>query len=89
MNDGKVIDIREDSQWGVTIEIEYPNNITAIFCGLSDDVKVKKGQEVKLGDVIGSVGNTSIIESAEEMHLHLGMKQDGAWIDPMSIIVTR
>ena len=89
LNDGKVIDIREDSQWGVTIEIEYPNNITAIFCGLSDDVKVKKGQEVKLGDVIGSVGNTSIIESAEEMHLHLGMKQDGAWIDPMSIIVTR
>ena len=89
LNDGKVTDIREDPQWGITIEIEYPNNITAIFCGLADDVKVKKGQEVKLGDVIGSVGNTSIVEASEEMHLHLGMKQDGSWIDPTEIIVSR
>ena len=87
-NDGKVADIREDSKWGVTIEVEYPEGITAIYCGLGSDVKVKKGQEVKMGDVLGSVGNSSIVESGEESHLHLGMKKDGEWIDPMSEIVT-
>lgn len=87
INDGKVTDIREDSKWGVTIEIEYPGGITAIFSGLASDVKVKKGQQVKMGDVIGAVGNTSIVEASEEMHLHLGMKKDGEWIDPMSLIV--
>ncbi|MGI5857119.1 MAG: peptidoglycan DD-metalloendopeptidase family protein [Candidatus Merdivicinus sp.] len=87
LHDGKVTDIREDPKWGVTIEIEYPDGITAIFSGLASDVKVKKGQQVKMGDVIGAVGNTSIVEASEEMHLHLGMKKDGEWIDPMSVIV--
>ncbi|MGI5894233.1 MAG: peptidoglycan DD-metalloendopeptidase family protein [Candidatus Merdivicinus sp.] len=85
-NDGKVVDIREDSQWGNTVEIEYPNDVVIYFCGLGDDIKVKKGQEVKLGDVIGSVGNSSVIESAEEMHLHVGIKKGGEWVDPMTIL---
>ncbi len=87
-NDGKVTDIREDPKWGVTLEVEYPGGITAFYCGLGSDVKVKKGQEVKMGDVLGTVGNSSIIESGEEPHLHFGMKKDGEWIDPMSVIVT-
>lgn len=88
MGDGKVLDIREDDQWGVVVEMEYLGGITALYCGLNDDIKVKKGQEVALGDVIGSVGNSSLIEAAEEMHLHVGMKQDGEWIDPQSVIAS-
>ena len=88
VNDGKILDIREDAQWGITIEAEYPDGITVLYCGLSSDVKVKKGQEVKMGDVLGSVGASGLIESSEESHLHLAMKQDSQWIDPMSRIVT-
>jgi murein DD-endopeptidase MepM/ murein hydrolase activator NlpD len=83
--DGTVKDIREDKKWGVTIEVEYPD-CTAIYMNLSDNVSVKKGQEVKLGDVIGEVGNTAIIESAEEPHLHLAIRKDGGWVDPMNIL---
>ena len=85
-NDGKVLDIREDSKWGNTVEIEYGDGIVITFAGMGSDVKVKKGQEVKLGDVIGSVGNSSLVESAEEPHLHVSIKQDGEWVDPMSIL---
>ena len=88
MGDGKVLDIREDDQWGVVVEMEYPGEITAIYCGMNDDVKVKKGQEVKLGDVIGSVGNSSLVEAAEEMHLHVGVKKDGQWVNPEEVIAT-
>ena len=47
------------------------------------------GQSVKLGDVIGTVGETADIERAEESHLHLGIKQDGEWIDPVSFIESK
>lgn len=85
-NDGKVIDIREDSKWGNTVEVEYTGDVVISFCGLGDDVKVKKGQELKLGDVIGSVGNSSVVESAEDSHLHVGVKKGGEWVDPMSVL---
>ncbi len=83
--DGTVKNVSNDSKWGIMVEIEYPS-CTAYFCGLADTVKVKKGQEVKLGDVIGEVGNTSLVENADEFHLHLAMKKDNQWIDPMTII---
>lgn len=83
--DGTVKNVTNDGKWGVMVEIEYPS-CTAYFCGLADTVKVKKGQEVKLGDVIGEVGNTSLVENADEFHLHLAMKKDNQWIDPMTII---
>lgn len=85
-NDGKVLDIREDSKWGNTVEIEYGGGIVITFAGMGSDIKVKKGQEVKLGDVIGSVGNSSIVESAEQPHLHVGIRRDGEWVDPMSVL---
>ncbi|MEG2597022.1 MAG: M23 family metallopeptidase, partial [Oscillospiraceae bacterium] len=67
------------------VEVEYPKG-TVFYCGLADTVKVKKGQEVKLGDVLGEVGNTSVVETAEDFHLHLSMKKDNKWIDPMTVM---
>ncbi len=83
--DGTVKEITNDPKWGITVEVEYPA-ATAYYSGLADTVKVKKGQEISLGDVIGEVGNSSIIESGEESHLHLAMKKDNEWIDPLSVI---
>ena len=39
-----------------------------------------------VGDVIGKVGNSSVMEASEEPHLHLGMKQSGKWIDPAEVL---
>lgn len=81
--DGKVTNITNDPMWGVCITIDHGNNVESIYCGLNETVQVKMDQQVKLGDVIGSVGNTNQIEVAEAPHLHFGMKQDGKWVDPM------
>ena len=83
--DGTVKEITNDPKWGVMVEVEYPV-CTVYYCGMADTLKVKKGQEIKLGDVIGEVGNTTLVESGEESHLHLAMKKDGEWIDPMKVI---
>lgn len=84
--DGKVTNITNDPMWGVCITIDHGNNVESIYCGLNETVQVKMDQQVKLGDVIGSVGNTNQIEVAEAPHLHFGMKKDGKWVDPMSMI---
>ncbi len=83
--DGTVTDVREDRQWGIVVEIEYPAG-TFVYAGLSTDVPVKIGQAVALGDVIGYVGNTSVVESAEEYHLHLGLRVNGEWADPFTVL---
>ncbi len=83
---GTVEEIVNDDLWGTTVTIRHANGITSYYANLKSAVKVTKGQEVKLGDVIGSVGETADIERAEASHLHFGMKQDNEWIDPLSMI---
>jgi murein DD-endopeptidase MepM/ murein hydrolase activator NlpD len=44
------------------------------------------GQEVKLGDPIGSVGATAIFESAEPTHLHFELYKENKLVDPAAYI---
>ena len=37
-------------------------------------------------DTIGYVANSSVIESAEDSHLHFAAKVNGQWIDPLSLL---
>lgn len=86
--DGKVKEIKTDGLWGVCIIIEHNNGYTSHYYGLNASVNVKKGQDVKIGDVIGNVSDTAQIEISEVSHLHFGIKKDDKWIDPMSLIKT-
>lgn len=86
MSGGKVKEISNDSLWGTTVTIEHANGIISYYANLKSAVNVKKNGTVKMGDVIGTVGDTCDIERAEESHLHFGVKKDGQWVDPMSII---
>lgn len=83
---GKVIDVRNDDMWGACVIIEHPNGVETHYYNLKSAVNVNKNQNVKLGDVIGSVGQTAEIEQAEEEHLHFGIKKNGEWVDPLTII---
>lgn len=86
ISSGKVIEVRNDDMWGACVVIQHPNGMESHYCNLKTAVNVKKNQTVKLGDVIGSVGETAEIEQAEASHLHFAMKNKGEWIDPMTVI---
>ncbi|MBQ8716578.1 MAG: M23 family metallopeptidase, partial [Clostridia bacterium] len=47
---------------------------------LPDSVKV--GAAVKAGDVIGTIGESAMVEIADEPHLHLEMTVNGLQVDP-------
>jgi murein DD-endopeptidase MepM/ murein hydrolase activator NlpD len=52
-----------------------------VYCNLAEDVKVKKGDTVKKGQVIGVVGDTATREvvSLEGSHLHfVVLKKSGS-----------
>lgn len=84
--DGTVEAITEDPLWGITVTLSHDGGYQSIYCGLKPSVPVKKGAEVKVGDIVGYVGNTAEIEIAEDSHLHFAMKKNDEWIDPMGLI---
>lgn len=86
MSDGVVMEITEDPLWGVCVVTEQGNGIEVHYCGLAKELQVKVGQELAEGAVIGVTGDTCQVEIVQQPHLHLGVKQGGKWIDPMSVI---
>lgn len=83
---GVVKEVKNDDMWGTCVVIDHKNGYVSYYCNLKSAVNVKVNQEVKLGDVIGAVGETAEIEQAEEPHLHFAVQKNGEWIDPLSII---
>ena len=86
---GTVTKIYDDAMWGKCIEIEHSNKIKTYYYSLSDSVSVTVGQKVETGAVIGTVSDSASAEVLEAMHLHFGVKKDGVWVDPLSIVTTQ
>lgn len=86
MSSGVVNEIREDPLWGICVVIEQDNGLTVEYCGLAKELNIKTGQDIKEGEIIGKTSDTCQIEIVQEPHLHLGVKQGGKWIDPISVI---
>lgn len=85
--DGEVSAVYNHPLLGYTIEISHEDDIKTIYRNLaSDDARVNVGDSVKLGDRIGTVGDTSVSELAEETHLHFEITDGGKSVDPLSLI---
>lgn len=86
MSEGVVKEIRDDALLGVCVTIEQTNGLEAHYCGLAKELGVKAGQQVKQGEIIGKTSDTNQSEIMQKPHLHFGVKENGKWIDPMSVI---
>ena len=84
MADGVISQVWEDVSMGQCVAISHSGNAYTIYKNLAvtlpDSVKV--GVAVKAGDVIGTIGETAMVEVAEEPHLHLEMTVNGLQVDP-------
>ncbi len=85
VGDGVVSSVYKDPLWGTVVEIEHSDGVVSVYCGLAPEVSVKAGEKVTLKQPIGLL---DIIPAEQEMdsHLHFAMKQDGKYIDPLTII---
>ena len=85
ITDGKVKSVNNDSNYGTVVEIEHVGGFTAYYCGLGETAMVREGQEVRTGDDIGCIKNVPS-EILDEPHLHLMVRKDEKFIDPMLIL---
>jgi len=86
--DGVICEIKDDPMMGATIAVQHSGGAITKYKGLSlDSLDLHNiGDAVGRGDVIGSTGDTALIESAEESHLHFEMTIQGEHVDPAEYI---
>lgn len=84
MADGVISQIWEDVSMGQCIAIKHSGDVYTIYKNLSATLpeQIAVGVAVKAGDVIGSVGETAMVEVAQDPHLHLEMTVGGLQVDP-------
>lgn len=83
---GTVTRIEEDDRFGMLVEIAHGNGLVSLYSNLSGDVSCEVGDVVACGDVIGTIGNTSLFEYDIDDHLHFEMMLNGESVDPVDYI---
>ena len=84
--DGTVYTVYEDETMGHTVVIRHQDGYVTCYASLSEDVAVAPGDTVKLGQKIGTVGNSALLESALGDHIHFSVTRDDEPIDPQSFL---
>ncbi len=84
--DGEVYTVYEDDTMGTTVVIRHEGGYTTKYSSLSQEVSVEPGDAVKLGDVIGCVGNTALLENAVGDHIHFSVTCDDEPVDPADFL---
>lgn len=81
-SEGCVKSIKNDPRYGLTIVIEHQNGFSTVYSNLLTSEFVTVGENVKSGQTIGTVGNSSTFEILDGPHLHFEIVKDGNYIDP-------
>lgn len=68
--------------FGNSITIDHGNGYITKYAHLHQSVKVKVGQKVSKGSIIGLMGNSG---SSTGVHLHFEVIVNGSNIDPMRL----
>ncbi len=84
--DGVVADIKNDPLYGVIVIIDHKDGTKSLYANLASDDAVSPNQKVKQGDVIGAVGNSASLESAEQSHLHFEVLKNDETVDPIAYL---
>lgn len=83
INNGVVKAVYDDVLWGTVVEIDHGQGMIAKYCGLGKGSTPEVGEKVKINDRVGNLG-TIPIESADDVHLHLEILQDGKAVEPLA-----
>ena len=78
--DGKVVSVGWESGYGKTIEIDHGFGYVTRYAHLND-YRVRRGQRVVRGEVIGEVGNTG---KSTGPHLHYEVHVKGRVVNPVN-----
>ena len=83
---GTVYTVFKDDTMGTTVVIRHEGGYTTQYASLAEDVSVKVGDVVQMGDAIGTVANTALLETAQGDHLHFSVTLNDEPVDPVTFL---
>ncbi|MBQ9806413.1 MAG: M23 family metallopeptidase [Clostridia bacterium] len=83
--DGTVAQIWEDPMMGWSVAVSHSGECMTVYKNLSKDLAegITLGSTVKKGQLLGYVGDSAMLELAEDPHLHMEMTVKGLQVDPL------
>lgn len=79
---GTVSSVTDDPLMGTTVVIRHDGGYETTYSNLQARPNVEAGENVSAGQIIGAVGRTAAVESAQGPHLHFSVTKDGQPVDP-------
>ena len=67
---------------GYTVVIRHEGGYTTKYSSLSQEVLVKAGDQVTMGQAIGYVGDTALVETTLGSHVHFSVTFQDSPMDP-------
>lgn len=84
--DGTVYTVYDDETMGTTVVIRHDGGYTTKYSSLSAELTVAPGDDVTMGQVIGTVGNSALLESALGDHVHFSVTCNDVFVDPVEFL---
>ena len=84
--DGIVYTTYKDDSMGMTVVIRHDGGYTTQYSSLAEELLVSAGDSVKLGQAIGCVGSTALIETAIGPHVHFSVTYRDEQMDPAEFL---
>ena len=81
--DGTVYTTYVDDTMGTTVVIRHQDGYVTTYSSLDSELLVQPGASVTLGQAIGTVGNTAMLENALGDHLHFAVTCYDKPVDPV------
>lgn len=85
---GTIKEVWEDPLMGTCVSIEHGGKLVSVYKNLHETLAsgIIPGVKVNAGDTIGAVGETALIECAENPHIHFEVMLNGEPVDPLDHI---
>ena len=84
--DGKVYTTYEDDNLGNTVVILHDGGYATKYASLQENLSVKAGDHVTMGQVIGHAGTTALVEAAMGPHVHFSVSYRDTPMDPADFL---
>ena len=84
--DGEVYTVYEDDSMGHTVVIRHADGYTTKYSSLAENVTVKAGDKVTMGQVIGCAAATAMVESSLGSHVHFSVTCYDEPMDPAQFL---
>ena len=84
--DGEVYTVYEDDRMGTTVVIRHEGGYTTRYSSLDPSVSVSAGESVAMGQTIGAVGTSALMENALGHHVHFAVSKNDESLDPLEFL---